>query len=441
MNHKLIQFTLLALFSLLATISASAEWKEKVLYSFQGGNDGAVPVGSLVRDVAGNIYGATEQGGGNTCRSPEQCGTVFQLTPPAQQGDPWTENVLHVFQGNANNDGATPSGGLVMDNSGNLYGAAGYGGTGNCVLLGDPVGCGAVYELSPPKQKGGSWTETIIYSFPTSKQGYVPTGDLVFDSVGNLYGATTYGGGKGTTCNGYYQYCGAIFELSPPKKKGGRWTEKVLHGFAGRKDGASPNGGLVLDSAGNIYGTTYGGGEEGGACGVVGCGTIFQLTPPVKKRGAWTEKRIHVFATSEANPSAGLMFEGEATFYGTTTGTVFQIEKPPSKPWSETTLYTFGQEAFGPQDALVLDKSGSLCGTTYSSNVFHGTVFCLKPPIRKGHSWNFDLLYGFAGAPDGGQPAASLLPGKYSAYYSSTQKGGTGNCSFYGCGVIFEVQP
>src|SRR5271167_433195 len=96
------------------------------------------------------------------------------------------------------------------------------------------MGCGTVYELSPPTQKGGEWTETVLYSFPTSKQGYLPNGNLVFDEAGNLYGATTFGGTNGTSCDAYYGgQCGVVFELSPPKEKPGRWTEQVLHNFEG----------------------------------------------------------------------------------------------------------------------------------------------------------------------------------------------------------------
>src|SRR6202521_4576959 len=196
-------------------IDASASWNEKVLYSFQGVPDGSLPVGAVVFDQAGNLYGATTEGGASSCVSVAQCGTVYQLAPPAKQGDPWTETVLYVFKGNASNDGASPAGGLLIDSAGNLYGTTAYGGTGNCVVLGTRMGCGTVFEISPPQQKGGKWTEAVLYSFPTPKQGFVPVGDLAFDSAGNLYGATMFGGGFGTTCNGFYQYCGAVFKLSP----------------------------------------------------------------------------------------------------------------------------------------------------------------------------------------------------------------------------------
>ena len=167
---------LLVFFTVILTLAsaATASWKESVLYSFQGGTDGATPVGGVVFDQQGNLYGATQNGGSASCRSIEQCGTVYQLAPPAKQGDPWTETVLYVFKGNASDDGASPYGGLVIDSAGNLYGTTGYGGTGDCVLLGSKLGCGTVFQLSPPKQKGDAWTETVLYCFPSAKQGYVP---------------------------------------------------------------------------------------------------------------------------------------------------------------------------------------------------------------------------------------------------------------------------
>jgi hypothetical protein len=247
---------------------ASAAHKEKVLYSFQGGTDGAVPSGGVIFDKAGNLYGATQDGGGSGCAPISPCGTAFQLSPPAKQGGPWTETQLHVFAGvtKTAKDGADPSSGLVMDTSGNLYGTTAYGGTGGCVLAGNKGGCGTVYELTPPKKKGGKWAYKIIYSFRGGKDGDLPNGDLVFDGAGNLYGATLFGGGFGSCDAPFYQNCGTVFELSPPLTKGGKWTEKVLYSFKSGKDGANPNGGLVFDSKGAIYGTTSYGGYNGGSC-------------------------------------------------------------------------------------------------------------------------------------------------------------------------------
>jgi hypothetical protein len=436
----------------LATVSgASAAWKEKVLYSFQGIPDGSLPVGAVVFDKAGNLYGATTEGGSSSCISLAQCGTVYQLAPPAKQGDPWTETVLYVFKGNAAKDGASPVGGLVMDSAGNLYGTTAYGGTGNCVVLGTRMGCGTVYEMSPPQQKGGSWTEIVLYSFPTPKQGFLPQGDLVFDGAGNLYGATDFGGGFGTTCDPFYKYCGAVFELSPPKTKGGKWTEKVLHGFKSGTDGANPNGGLVLDNKGDVYGTTFGG---GGLCGGGGCGMAFELTPPVKMGGAWTEKVLYRFNVQDgATPAAGVIFGANGDLYGTAyaggtngNGAVFNLA--PTKggrgPWKETVLHRFsnGNDGENPVAGLALDASGNLYGASGYGLSFSGTVFRLKPPSHTGGAWTFGFLYGFTGKPDGAQPAAKLTIDKNGNLYSTTTQGGSGTgCSFQGCGTVFTLSP
>jgi hypothetical protein len=453
----LICLCLLFAFALGLAVPASAGWKEKVLYSFQGRtNDGSVPAGRVVFDKAGNLYGATTDGG-----------MVYQLAPPARQGDPWTETILYVFQGNSKGDGANPSGGLVIDGSGNLYGVTAYGGTGNCVLLGGLVGCGTVYEVSPPKVRGEPWTETVLYSFPTAKQGYLPNGDLVFDNAGNLYGATTFGGGYGTTCNGFYQYCGAVFELSPPKSKGGKWTEKVLYGFKGVAagaqfgDGANPNGGLVLDSKGAIYGTTYFGGnnvkgECQGGVGGTGCGIVFKLIPPSQKGGKWTKKVLHQFDGKDgSNSAAGVDFDGNGNLYSTTffgppngSGLVFELKKPfgGGHAWTETVLHIFsdGNDGAGPAAGVIFDKRGNLYGTTATATnrSAQGNVFQIRPPTRKGGSWAFGVLYTFSGNPDGAQPSAAVVLDQAGNIYGTTRDGGAGTgCGYGACGTVFELSP
>jgi hypothetical protein len=443
----------LAVLSLLS--SASAEWREKVLYSFQGGaTDGSSPAGGVVFDAAGNLYGATDQGGGEC--PPAQCGIVFQLSPPAKSGDPWTETVLHIFKGNASGDGNTPVGSVIIDSSGNLYGTTGYGGTGNCVLLGEKVGCGTVYELSPPTQKGGAWTETVLYSFPTAKQGYLPNGNLVFDKVGNLYGATMFGGGYGTTCNPYYQYCGAVFELSPPKQKGRKWTEKALHSFAGIEsgktsgDGASPNGGLVLDSDGAIYGTTSAGGLNCSHHSGLGCGTVFRLTSAINNgHASWSETVLHRFDPGQSDggsPPAGVLLDSKGRLFGVTQtggqvgfGTIFQLAPSSGHAgtWTETILYSFtGQQDIGsPQAGLTFNSRGDLYGTTLGGPYFSGIAFRLARPVR-GSSWVFTNLYSLRGTPDGHYPAATLIFDASGDLYGTTQGGGT-----EGDGTIFEALP
>lgn len=429
--------------------TASAELKEQVLYSFQGGTDGAVPIGGLVRDKVGNLYGATLNGGSSSCAGPGQCGTVYELSPPTQKGGSWTETILYVFKGSDYGDGAIPEGGVIMDSAGNLYGVTGYGGTGSCVLLG-PDGCGTVYELSPPTDPGDPWTETVLYSFEGGSDGYFATGSLVFDKAGNLYGATLFGGGQGTTCDILYSAnCGTIFELSAPQTKSGQWTEKVLHSFAGGTDGALPNGSLILDSNDAIYGTTFYGGDVSGSCYVglegIGCGTVFRLTP--SKDGMWTETMIHVFQDKKDSmwPSTGLTFDPMGYLYGTTISTVFRISPPNSNThgWSLATIYTFVGNGIDPESSLLIDTMGNLYGTTLNSDrAYYGTVYKLSPPTANGGAWMPTLLYGFTGAPGGAQPAGALVFDKSGSLAGTTTQGGNGlNCSFHGCGTVFTVWP
>jgi uncharacterized repeat protein (TIGR03803 family) len=443
--------------------AASAEWKEKVLYSFQGGtNDGSVPAGGVVFDKQGNLYGATTGGGPSTCAPfGSECGTVFQLSPPAQKGGSWTETLIYQFQGKGSNDGSVPNGGLIIDAAGNLYGVTAYGGTGYCLLLGSNAGCGTVYKISPPQQQGGAWTETILYSFATAKEGYLAIGNLVFDGAGNLYGATWFGGDKGTTCDSLYGgQCGVVFELSPPKQHGGKWTEKVLHSFAGVEsgkqygDGASPNGGLVLDSKGAIYGTTYIGGYNCPHNSNQGCGTAFELKPPTNKGGERTETVLHRFkrdSSDGGDPMAGLRFDVVGYLYGTTLnggpgqyGTVFSL-RPPSKgagAWVESVLYGFdgGQQGEDPEAGLIFDAHGNLYSTALGGETHGGVVFRLRPP-KRGDPWPLTVLYNFGGSPDADHPTAALIFDGKGDLYGATEWGGTGQACQGGCGAVFEVSP
>jgi uncharacterized repeat protein (TIGR03803 family) len=307
-----------------------------------------------------------------------------------------------------------------------------------------------VYELSPPLTKGGKWTYTVLYNFKSGKDGYLPGGNLVFDSAGNLYGATEFGGGKGTTCDPYYQYCGTVFELSPPKTKGGKWTEKVLHSFAGGTDGANPNGGLVLDSKGAVYGTTAIGGNQicqNGQGQPVGCGIAYELQPPPKTGGAWTEKILHRFSDGSdgAGPSGGLIFDAKGALYGTTggggsglNGTVFRLANNSGEHWVETVLYSFknASDGFGPGGGIFPDRSGDLYGTALGGTHFAGVLYRLKPSSEQGKPWIFTALYDFRGEPDGHSPLAGLAPDGAGDLYSTTSGGGTS-----GNGTVFRVAP
>jgi hypothetical protein len=352
-----------------------------------------------------------------------------------------------------------------MDSAGNLYGSTAYGGTGNCVLLGTLMGCGTVYELSPPAQRGSAWTEKVIYSFPDAVHGYLPNGDLTFDSAGNLYGATEFGGGSGTSCDPYYQYCGGIYELSPPQQQGGAWTEQVLYGFRGMTqatvlgDGGGPNGGLALDSTGNIYGTTVYGGSIVAGCsgpGGRGCGTVFELHAPLEKGGNWTEEILVRFSGNNgALPMSGIVFGLDKDLYGSVTGggsgnggEIYQLHRPTTKgqPWTQTAIYEFSALSAGsyPESEVLFDSAGRMYGTdnTGRGGDREGSVYMLSPLSEIGENWNQTTLHGFTGIPDGVNPATNLIFDKAGNIYSTTVYGGTGSgCSFTGCGTVFEVSP
>jgi uncharacterized repeat protein (TIGR03803 family) len=431
---------------------AAARWKEKVLYSFQGGNDGAVPAGGVVFDKAGNLYGATTYT--SSCSTTFECGTVFELSPPLH-GGAWTETTLHVFQGHDHGDGGAPGGGVILDAAGNVYGTTAYGGSGPCMLLGTAVGCGAVYEMIAPAKPNGTWKEKILYNFQGNKDGQFPTGDLVFDKSGNLYGATDFGGGYGKCDAPYYQHCGTIFELVAPKTKGGKWKEKVLYSFKGGKDGASPNGGLIFDGKGAMYGSTYAGGNQicQGA-GSVGCGTVFMLSPTGEPGEPWTENVIYRFKgrpNDGSGPNGSLALNAGGTVFGTTVsggsaeeGVIFRLEQVTGR-WVETILHTFlgGNDEALPMAGVTFDSSGDLYGTTTLGGFAGGGgVYELKRPVGGGGIWTYVTRYLLKGAPDGSYPASKLTVSGPGALYGTTRQGGTGqSCGNYGCGTVFEVWP
>jgi uncharacterized repeat protein (TIGR03803 family) len=282
---------------------AGGGWTEQVLHSFGSGTDGIWPSAGLTFDAAGSLYGTTSWGG------TYGYGTVFELTPAPGGG--WTEKVLHNFNGT---DGAAPYAGLIFDAAGHLYGTTKEGGA---------YGYGAIFELARSVSAvGGGWTEKVLHSF-NSTDGAGPVAGLIFDAGGKLYGTTIQGG----TYND-----GAVFELARSVSAvGGSWTEKVLHSF-NSTDGAGPVAGLIFDAVGNLYGTTlYDGTYENCDYGA-GCGTVFELTSIVG--GGWTEQVLHSFGggADGQNPQAGMIFDAAGNLYGTTNvggdeggGTVFEI--------------------------------------------------------------------------------------------------------------------
>jgi uncharacterized repeat protein (TIGR03803 family) len=280
------------------TPTAGGAWKYSVVHTFGYGIDGDYPMASLIFDAAGNLYGTTYSGG----RFKD--GTVFELSPKAGGG--WTERILHSFSPKGT-DGILPQGGagVIFDAAGNLYGTTGLGGD---------YGGGTVFELSP--DASGGWTEKVLYSFGDGTDGLYPTGSLVLDATGNIYGITNFGsdGGGGT-----------VFELTP--NAGGGWTDTVLYGFSNQGDGGSPLAGLVFDASGNLYGTT----EEGGSNNSCfeGCGTVFELSPSA---GVWTEKVYSFNGKDGESIFSSVTLDAAGNIYGTAhnggasdQGTVFEI--------------------------------------------------------------------------------------------------------------------
>lgn len=411
---------------LLALLGSAFGDEETILHQFNAPGDGVEPYSALVVDKAGNLFGTTTLGGsGTNCDFGNSCGTVFEVSPPTVSGGSWTETIVYNFLGGA--DGETPLSDLVFDQAGNLYGTTHAGGLLNCVVGSTMVGCGTVFELSPPTQAGGNWTETVLYRFTGGADGAGPEAKLTFDSKGNLYSTTEYGGDM--TCSepitSNLAGCGTVFELSPPATTNTGWTESTLYAFRGMNDGATPlGGGLTFDSTGSLYGTTSSGGGTSSYCLALPCGTVFELSPPATQGGSWTEATLYAFQwvsrTDPTQPNGGLVLRNGSIF-GTTVyggqyvaGVAFQLKKASNGNWGLTILHNFDEsnlDGFGPNPGLVADTHGDLYGTTEAGGVFWcntvgcGSVFKLIPPSTSGGTWKETILHAFRGVSDGVFPS------------------------------------
>ncbi len=382
---------------------------ESVLWSFGGTGDGAEPAAGLIMDSAGNLYGTASVGGVTISG-----GTVFKITPSG------AESVLLAFDGTSaigTNPalGVHPAGGLIMDSSGNLYGTTNSGGA---------HGAGTVFKISP------SGTATVLHSFGAlnSGDGQYPMAGLIMDSAGNLYGTTN---GGGTT--GY----GTVFKITPSG------TESVLWSFDGTTssaDGYSPMAPLIMDSAGNLYGTTYSGGTSDG-------GTVFKITPSGTESILWSFSFNGTGAgTGDGyDPVAGLTMDSAGNLYGTTLqggafnqGTVFKIT--PSG--TESVLWSFGGPGDGsePSAGLIMDSAGNLYGTTKYGGAYSnspnggGTVFEITP------SGTESVLWSFGGTnTDGGEPLGGLIMDSSGSLYGTTLLGGAYSANGTQSGTVFKL--
>lgn len=343
------------------TRQSDGTWDESVLHFFQGGSGGRGPVSGVTFDKNGNLYGVTVAGGVPCAGRAAGCGTAYKLTP--QPDGTWNHTLIYAFGGIEGDIRGTE---LTFDTEGNLYGFSSVG-NANC--------CGVVFRLKP--NDDGSWSEEILYTFKGGRDGNFPVGNLVFDQAGNLYGETAQGGEKD---------CGTVFKLTPDP--GGNWSESVVHSFcASKSDGWAPNGGLTMDADGNLFGVTvWGGGAAMPPCPLqTGCGTVFQFKP--QPDGSWSYKKIHTFLdTPSADPSGGLAVDAAGNVYGTTSlngtndyGTIFMLVHNPDDSFTGKTLHVFkGYPAIAPSGKLVLDESGTLYGTTLFSKPFPGTGVVFK---------------------------------------------------------------
>jgi len=431
---------------------------ETVLYSFTGGADGSAPQATLIRDAAGNLYG-TAFGGGITTgvcaiQEPVGCGVVYKLDPSGHQ------TVLYSFTGGA--DGGIPYAGVVRDPEGNLYGTTFYYGALNG---------GMVYKVDPSGQ------QTVLHTFTGGADGSFP-GSVILDSAGNLYGTTFEGGtrnvgvidkvdpaGHLTTlfnftnaADGYSPFLQTLVRDSAGNFYGTTYIggaanqgvvfkvdtaghETVLHSFTGGADGGAPYAGVILDSAGNLYGATASGGSTAGACGSLfpgGCGVVFKLDP------GGNETVLHSFTGTDGNVPDSVLLDLAGNIYGTANqggttnlGTIYKLDAAGQF----TVLYNFPGSASGnlPFAPVIRDEAGSLYGTTYDGGPANaGVVYRLDPAGRE------TVLYSFTGGADGGHPEAGVVRDAHGTFYGTTYYGGisAGACGDHfpaGCGVVFKL--
>jgi uncharacterized repeat protein (TIGR03803 family) len=383
------------LFVTVALLAPSVAQTYTVLHTFTGA-DGENPTAGVVIDQAGNLYGTASEGGDTSgdCANFLGCGTVYKLS---YKNSVWIFNLLYTFNGS---DGLQPLGRVVFGPDGRLYGTTTFGGA---------FGNGTVFSLQPRATPCPTvschWNETVLYSFTGGADGSNPGyGDLAFDRAGNIYGTTTYGG---------TQNMGAIFELSSSH---GVWTERVLHSFGATPgDGQYPYAGVVLDGAGNLYGTTILGGTFGG--------TVYELQ---QGGGGWSETILHDFQEQDDGYQAigGLIFDSSGNLYGASSvggahggGAVYELT-PSGGSWTFRLLYSLTAYQ-GTLASLSMDSSGQLYGT-----LFAGPQEIFRLTESDGQ-W---MQTGFSGGV-GGEP------------YGNVTLDSTGNLYTTSDNLVFEMTP
>lgn len=321
-----------------------SSWLLSPLYSFAGApNDGADPESRVVFGPDGSLYGTTADGG------TDYAGTVFKLNPAARACNsaicPWTETQLHIFPDPEDTDGFYPSGDLTIDPQGNIYGTTSGGGAGDPYGC-DGLGCGVVYEVS---QTQGNWNESVLYAFTGSADGGVPSGGVIFDHSGKLYGTASFGNGT-------------IFQLASSQSG---WSLNNLYTFMRQSDGWYPDEAGVFDASGNLYVSS----ADGGGGGTNG-GAVVEL----QRSSGWSFNLVYAFTSNNGrNTSGTLVMDAAGNLYGTSgaggmwgVGAVFKLT-PTANGWTYSTLHDFtpnGSDGFRPVGGVVMDAAGNLYGTS-----------------------------------------------------------------------------
>jgi len=372
---------------------------EQTLHTFDA--SAANPTTNLVFDAQGNLYGATGNGGNQTCNF--GCGVVFRLS--ARSG----YKVIYQFTGGA--DGGYPEGSLVFDAAGDLYGVTAWG-------------YGTIFKLSP--QPDGTWTQTTIHAFSGVPDGSTPYSGLTMDAAGNLYGTTRVGGASGVGC---------VYQLTP--QPDGTWKESVIHSFYG-PDGEYPWAEVSVASNGTVYGTTIWG-------GAYQHGTVFSLTP---NGGSWKESVLFSFkgGKNHGEPAGNVVLDSFGNLIGTASdngesypGCVYKLTPNPDGTWTGTTIHTFAKAGDGsfPEGNLIRDRLGDLYGTTYVGGAGYGTIFRLQS--LPGGAWTYALVYDFD-YKDGASPTLgnSVNFDRYNRLFMATVYGGI-KAGYDGYGVALAL--
>jgi uncharacterized repeat protein (TIGR03803 family) len=373
---------------------------EQVVYNFTGGNDGGNAATGLTLDKSGNVYGTTVVGG------PYQCGTIFEAKP--QASPPWSESALYSFT--CYGDGKNPHGGVTFDAQGNLDGTTVAGGTGYCT--GD--GCGVVFQYA-------SGVERVLYGFTGLKDGFGPGSPLAIDTSGNIYSTTPDGGTAGV---------GTVYELQNGKSK-----VNVLHGFLGKRDGGTGSlGALLRDSSGDLYGVTETAGESGN-------GTVYRVSAGTNGKGKLTTLYTFKGTPDAGSPYGGLVADTAGNLYGTTyyggangLGAVFELARKGTK-YRERVLYSFkgGSDGSLSTSTLIFASPTQLYGTTSGGggSCDCGTIFSVDAKTGKEK-----VLHSFGASNDGAYPYYGLTREANGKLIGTTVAGGT-----KGQGTIFELTP